>query len=127
MKCKHEGCYNEAYLNSYFSKKENKQISYQQSSCLCCLNLKQSYGITTPERDKLLTKQDNKCACCGSPISFLSKTGGGSGKHSANVDHDHFTGKVRGILCGNCNTGIGKLGDNIQGIKQALEYLERNL
>lgn len=41
------------------------------------------------------------------------------------LDHCHKTGKFRGWLCGNCNTGIGKLGDNAEGLKRALRYLEQ--
>ena len=39
------------------------------------------------------------------------------------IDHDHTTGRVRGILCSACNTGIGLLGDNIEGVERALRYL----
>lgn len=42
------------------------------------------------------------------------------------LDHDHATGKFRGWLCHQCNTGIGKLGDSIAGLKRALRYLGRN-
>lgn|SRR5690606_9432278 len=40
------------------------------------------------------------------------------------VDHDHLTGQVRGILCFDCNTGLGKLGDNLESLKAAIEYLK---
>lgn len=42
------------------------------------------------------------------------------------IDHCHETGKVRGILCTNCNTVIAKLGDNKSGIQKALNYLKQN-
>lgn len=41
------------------------------------------------------------------------------------LDHDHVTGKFRGWLCAKCNTGIGKLGDNVEGLRRAIAYLER--
>lgn len=47
--------------------------------------------------------------------------------YNINVVHCHKTGKVRGLLCFNCNTGIGKLKDDIELLKRAVEYLERNL
>lgn len=62
--------------------------------------------------DKLIDAQNNRCAICEKKL----------GKRFC-VDHDHATGKVRGILCYRCNTGIGLLGDNADGIKKALEYL----
>lgn len=42
------------------------------------------------------------------------------------VDHDHRTGRVRGTLCFDCNTAIGKLGDTADGLRRALSYLERS-
>lgn len=59
-----------------------------------------------------------KCEACGRPPS--------SNKGLA-LDHDHVTGKFRGWLCDLCNRGIGQLGDNLEGVKKALEYLERAL
>lgn len=73
------------------------------------------YSITTPQRDKLLEDQDDKCAICSKPIAF--KTGG------AAVDHQEMPFKVRGILCIGCNTGLGKLGDNEDGLLRALAYV----
>jgi hypothetical protein len=49
------------------------------------------------------------------------------GKQADNlhIDHDHSTGQVRGVLCSSCNTGLGKLGDTIEGLQRAITYLER--
>ena len=41
------------------------------------------------------------------------------------LDHDHITGAFRGWLCRRCNTGIGSLGDNVEGLEQAIAYLRR--
>lgn len=53
------------------------------------------------------------CDCCGKP----------PGKKALALDHDHVTGKFRGWLCNCCNLGIGRLGDNIEGVASALAYL----
>jgi hypothetical protein len=53
------------------------------------------------------------CECCGGP----------PGKSALHLDHDHRTGKFRGWLCSACNLGIGKLGDSIAGVLNALRYL----
>jgi hypothetical protein len=47
------------------------------------------------------------------------------GRGTFHVDHCHETGKIRGLLCHSCNTGIGKLGDNLEGLQKAVSYLER--
>ena len=63
----------------------------------------------------MLAAQDGKCAICGT-----TSTGNRKAFH---VDHDHKTGKVRGLLCSNCNTGIGNLRDDIGLLNRAIEYL----
>ena len=59
-----------------------------------------------------------KCAICQ---NLLSK----KGYRRAVIDHDHETGKLRGVLCNNCNTGMGKLGDSVEGLRRAIDYLSR--
>jgi hypothetical protein len=78
------------------------------------------YGITEQEFNDMLVEQDYCCACCDKHMSESEKT--------MNVDHDHnVTGPegIRGILCWSCNVGIGHLGDEIDGVEKALEYLKR--
>ena len=79
--------------------------------------LKSNYGITLDEYDRMAEAQDHKCAICHSTDPK------GNGSRFA-VDHDHKTGKVRGLLCGPCNMGIGKLGDDIALLTAAIEYLK---
>lgn len=59
------------------------------------------------------------CECCGRHFSSTDKRG-----YRLSLDHDHTTGKFRGWLCGDCNRGIGLLGDNLEGVRRALAYLE---
>lgn len=75
------------------------------------------YGITSAEYDAILAAQGHRCACCGT-------TANRDGKRLF-VDHDHETGAIRGIICRNCNRGISALGDGIEGVRRALDYLER--
>ena len=67
--------------------------------------LKKVYGHTKPK----------ECECCGQ-----------SSEKSLVVDHCHNTLRFRGWLCEQCNHGIGKLGDNLEGVKKAVEYLEKS-
>ena len=78
--------------------------------------MRRQYGISMEEFDGLLEFQGGGCAICSKPIEKL--------RRRMNIDHDHKNGKVRGILCSGCNTGLGHLGDNVEGLKKALYYLE---
>ena len=78
--------------------------------------MRKQYGISTEQFAELLEFQGGGCAICAKPIENI--------RRRMNIDHDHETNKVRGILCTGCNTGIGHLGDNIEGLKRALYYLE---
>jgi len=80
--------------------------------------LKAKYGITAEEYDQMLLKQENVCAICG------LEAGGGRGAESRlAVDHNHETGKVRGLLCNNCNNGLGRFKDNPELLRKAIDYL----
>lgn len=79
--------------------------------------LKQAYGISLEQYDEMLKNQDNGCAIC-------KRLDTGSTRASYfHVDHCHKTGKIRGLLCNNCNRGIGYLGDDSQRLLKAVEYL----
>jgi len=75
-------------------------------------NLMWRYGITLEDYNKF----DQNCNICGS-----SDEGRG---FNMNVDHDHDTGKVRGLLCNSCNRGLGLLGEN--NLEKAILYLNRS-
>ncbi len=73
--------------------------------------LKREYGMTPEEYDALMAKQDCCCGICGKRSKKLD------------VDHDHDTGAVRGLLCRACNVALGNLGDTAEGLQRALDYL----
>jgi cell division protein FtsI/penicillin-binding protein 2 len=83
------------------------------------IRYKESYGISLDDYNKILENQSNKCACCGTtePSKSPNKW------TNFCVDHCHLTGEVRGLLCNSCNIGIGKLGDNLDGVLNAVSYL----
>ena len=80
-------------------------------------HLLKNYGITLEQWNALFASQGSVCGNC-----HATEPGGSGTWHT---DHCHETGVVRGILCADCNTGIGKLGDTIEGLLQAVEYLKR--
>lgn len=75
---------------------------------------KYRYGLSEEQIRELWIGQDQACALCRRPIPF----------ELVQVDHDHTTEKVRGLLCRNCNTGLGCLGDSLEGLERARNYLK---
>lgn len=79
-------------------------------------HFKQRYNIGLEVVDELLLDCDYRCEICGDHKDDTPK-------QVLCVDHDHHTGKIRGMLCFNCNTGIGQLKDDTDIIQRALNYL----
>jgi len=77
-------------------------------------------GIDPEEFYERILEQNCRCAVCGEPLDPPSNVG----SKGAVLDHDHITGKNRGVLHRKCNLGIGNLGDNPKLVRLALEYLE---
>ena len=83
-------------------------------------HLKTIYKISMDEYNKILEKQNGLCAICSRPETSIVR-----GKIPLlSVDHDHNTGKIRGLLCAFCNHGIGRFRDDIDLMKKAIKYLE---
>lgn len=74
---------------------------------------KYTYGLSQPDFDVLVDRADDRCESCGDPTIVM------------HIDHDHATGKVRGLLCQDCNLGIGRFRDSPERLRQAAAYLER--
>ena len=83
-----------------------------------CL-LRSIYGISTEEYQKILISQKRVCAICGN--KELTKEGV---ENNLCVDHNHLTGRVRGLLCRKCNSGIGMFRDNSELLFNAIRYLK---
>lgn len=78
-------------------------------------NLRFKFGITEEEYQWMLEDQNYVCAICWEPERVVGR--------SLAVDHDHKTGKIRGLLCHSCNTGLGKFLDDPKLLVEASEYL----
>lgn len=83
--------------------------------------LKNKYGITDAKYKSVLAAQGGSCAICGNGHNVTSKLGYAVKLH---IDHCHTTGKLRGILCVKCNSGLGHFDDNLEGLMKAVRYLE---
>lgn len=79
-------------------------------------DLRKNYGITFEQYDAMFANQNGVCAICGSA----------GGKKKLHVDHCHTTGKIRGLLCINCNHGLGHFKDNEKLMLEAIKYLANN-
>lgn len=78
-------------------------------------NLKSNYGISSEDYEQMVVKQNGICAICGQlPIARL------------HVDHNHRTKQIRGLLCNNCNRGLGLYGDSIEILTKAIQYLSKH-
>lgn len=86
-------------------------------------NLKRKYGISVQEYETFLVRQNGVCAICGNKESHVHKSG--KLKDLA-VDHCHDSKQVRGLLCFNCNQGLGRFQDNIEHLHRAIEYLRKS-
>lgn len=83
-------------------------------------HLKSKYGITEEDYNNLLKQQEGKCAICS------TNTPTGKWKVFA-VDHCHQTGVIRGLLCNECNRGMGLLRDSPDLLRKAVDYLEKSV
>lgn len=78
------------------------------------------FDIRPSDFEFMLQSQGSRCGICQSDDPGKSNTGKTKGWC---VDHDHSTGQIRGILCDRCNRGIGLLGDSLEGLERAVQYL----
>ena len=75
-----------------------------------------SYGLTIDQYNAMNIKQAGRCAICAGPPVHHKRL---------SVDHDHGTGRVRGLLCTECNSGLGFFKDNVLILERAVQYLKR--
>lgn len=83
--------------------------------------LLRNYNITQDTYLHLHNQQNGKCAICGGEGFTMGK----HHKIKLVVDHCHATGRVRGLLCHNCNRALGLLHDNINHLQVAIDYLQK--
>jgi Autographiviridae endonuclease VII len=83
-------------------------------------HLRRKYGLERADFDRMLAEQRNCCRICGREPN--GKTRQSSTLH---VDHDHATGRVRGLLCGKCNTMVGLAGEDPAVLLAAVKYLRK--
>jgi hypothetical protein len=106
-------------LNNLERSRSNS-ISYQKRFPRKVLEWKlKKYNMTLEDFDLMLAEQKGVCKICGKNPKGMQN----SRKHLC-VDHDHKTGKVRGLLCGSCNVALGLFGHGVELLKNSIVYLE---
>ena len=131
-------------LTEFHTFKSYKGKTYFKSWCKCChkehkrisqtankslkrheYNLKSRFNMTVEQYDQMLKDQNYVCKICGKPETTKSTAKCGRVQRLA-VDHDHKTGKVRGLLCQSCNVGLGKFKDDYNILLRAANYKKEN-
>jgi hypothetical protein len=101
----------------YTQKKDGKM----RRNCKACGRLNHArirfakYGIDKEQFDQIFIEQNNACAICNKDLT----------DKKPHIDHDHSTGKVRGVLCFACNSGLGQFQDSPETLQKAIDYLSQ--
>lgn len=120
-----------AYFRQYYARNRERLLAYQKQLRLRRIDetgrtlayeqnrhywLKREYRLSLEEYEQAYAAQGGRCAICGSDAPQ-------SGSGCLEVDHDHGTGAVRGLLCSGCNAGLGRFRDNTVALAAAIKYL----
>lgn len=117
--CKRCAC---SYTNQWHADNADKRAAWvrrrkQDPAVYRAANWR-SQGIDVAQAATMLREHDGRCTLCGADFPGTKKGWA--------VDHCHATGKVRGVLCYGCNTGLGGFKDNPHTLRKAAEYIERS-
>lgn len=89
-------------------------------------NLKRRYNISRKLYNKILKSQDNRCAICRGNETTVNSNSKERRVQMLSVDHCHKGNYIRGLLCRNCNLGLGHFKDNIESLLSAIVYLQED-
>ena len=87
-------------------------------------SIKRKYGIDWTQFVELFNNANGLCEICQKPLQLAGKKG--DDIESASIDHCHISGKIRGILCRNCNVALGHFKDSRLHLMAALKYLDKH-
>lgn len=100
-------CENERSKQKYSNPNHKERVKYNQ--------IKRLYKLSKEDYLEMFINQNHSCKICGCLVKPLTK--------NSHVDHCHKTNKIRGILCGKCNTLLGSVDDDVHILKIAIDYL----
>ena len=115
-----------AYQKAYYAKNKerlaaaNRERYANQRDVYYERMIYNNYGITLDDYNRMFEEQNGVCKICHETCDHPQRRKSGT----LSIDHCHTTGKVRGLLCNQCNSLLGWARDNINTLQKAIEYLE---
>lgn len=109
-------CGVEKPISEFYFRKDSGHYCSECKECLSKLSSFRDTGWTPEKYEEAYIKQNGRCAICGCKLNSSRYTRFAG-------DHDHRTGKLRGLLCTNCNTALGLFKDSIERLEMAKRYL----
>jgi len=106
-----EGC--DGATNRYHNDPEYKARRLAQN---LAAQRRRNFGLTLAQFEEMQIAQNGQCAICQKPPKG----------RDLDVDHDHNTGAIRGLLCRNCNLMLGKINDRVEVLEKAIQYLRKH-
>lgn len=98
---------------------KNSEYYYNNKEKILANQRLNRYKLTSESYNNLLFIQNNQCAICFADFTWIRDK-------YIQIDHDHKTGEVRGILCIDCNLGLGRFKDKVENLNSAIRYLNKN-
>lgn len=107
-----------------FHKRKGELLSHRCRSCTAAALIQSRYGLKAEDFNSMASKQQGRCAICSADLKL--RQGSVCRDKTVAVDHCHQTGRVRGILCSMCNTGLGSFTDSEAKLAAAIRYLRQS-
>jgi hypothetical protein len=130
IKCKSrcKSCLSEISLKKYHGKSISEKKEYYKknrsrytSEQRFASDLQRRYNLSLAEFQQMKESQNCRCKICSNELIFGKAN---KSENNARIDHNHLTGKVRGLLCHKCNSMLGMANDNVMVLSKAIEYLK---
>lgn len=106
-------CTNSVNMSNYYAEDKNQRERRKNNAVKN--HLARKFGLTTEEFSTMIVQQNNKCKTCESEMK------------QPQVDHNHITGKVRGLLCKPCNMSLGLIKENSKTLHNMISYINDSI
>ena len=109
-------CGTEKPLDEFYYRKDSNKHTNECKDCRIERQRVKKLGVSNNDYEKMFIEQEGQCKICNCKLNSSRYT-------KFAVDHCHKTGEVRGLLCTNCNTGLGLFKDSQHRLQKALDYI----